>query len=168
MPLHLESLDLSEKLQGYKSVLLVSCPVCPAASLATDDDSPFIDFFRHGIKTPAFQDLLDEIRASLGRKGIKTGVFTSYLPCPTACMWTAGQRNRLRKRARDYDAALVLACESAQCTVKETLEDTDCEAILGMKLVGLTNATMKFEFPLKIRLDSPTRVSANEQVARAP
>lgn len=164
MPLHLEPLDLLERLQSYSSVLIVSCPVCPPASLASHNDAPFIEFFKHGIKTPAYEEYLDELRESLEREGIKTGMFTSYLPCPTTCMWTAGQRNRLLKRAREYDAALVMGCTSAQCTVEETLRDTNCDAILGMRLVGITNARLKFGFPLNVTLDRPMRVAANERM----
>ena len=167
MPLHLESLDLSDNLKCYKSVLLVSCPVCPPASLACDNDSPLIEFFKHGIKTPAYEEHLKQLRKSMEASGIRTGVFTSYLPCPTTCMWTTGQRNRLRKRARNYDAALVMGCESAQCTVKQTLKGTNCDAILGMQLVGITNAKLKFEFPLIVKLDSPMRVGAHEHSGHA-
>jgi hypothetical protein len=162
MPLHLEPLDLFQRLQSYSSVLIVSCPVCPPASLASNDDTPFIEFFKHGIKTPAYEEYLDSLRDSLAHEGIRTGVFTSYLPCPTACMWTAGQRKRLRKRAIDYDAALVMGCASAQCTVEETLKGTDCDAVLGMQLAGIINARLEFEFPLKIKLGSTMLVGANE------
>ena len=162
MPLHLESLDLLERLKGYSSVLIVSCPVCPPASLASDDDTPLIELFKHGIKTPAYEDHLDELRESLEREGIKTGVFTSYLPCPTTCMWTSGQRKRLLKRAKEYDAALVMGCASAQCTVEETLKETDTEAILGMRLAGIINAKLEFEFPLNVKLGSTMLVGANE------
>lgn len=167
MPLHLRSFDLSESLGSYRSVLLVSCPVCPPTSLASDNDSPLIEFFKHGIKTPAYENHLNEIRKSMEARGIRAGVFTSYLPCPTTCMWTSGQRNRLRKRAMHYDAALVMGCESAQRTVEEALEDTKCDVILGMRLVGLTNARLKFKFPLNIELDSPTRVNAHEHAGHA-
>jgi hypothetical protein len=167
MPLHLESLDLSDRLKSYKSVLLVSCPVCPPASLASDNDSLLIEFFKHGIKTPAYEEHLKELRKSMEAEGIRTGVFTSYLPCPTTCMWTAGQRNRLRKRAMNYDAALVMGCESAQCTVEETLKSTKCDAILGMRLVGITNAKLKLKFPLNIKLDSSMRVDAHEYTGHA-
>jgi len=165
MPLHLESLDLSDTLKSYQSVLLVSCPVCPPISLASDNDSQLIEFFKHGIKTPAYEAHLNELRKSMEAKGIRTGVFTSYIPCPTTCMWTAGQRNRLRKRAVNYDAALVMGCESAQCTVEETLKGTKCDAILGMRLVGITNAKLKLEFPLNIKLDRPMRVDAHEHAS---
>ena len=167
MPLHLESLDLSDRLKSYKSVLLVSCPVCPPASLASDNDSLLIEFFKHGIKTPAYEEHLKELRKSMEAEGIRTGVFTSYLPCPTTCMWTAGQRNRLRKRAMNYDSALDMGCESAQCTVEETLKSTKCDAILGMRLVGITNAKLKLKFPLNIKLDSPMRVDAHEHTGHA-
>ena len=163
MPLHLEPLDLQERLRSYRSVLIVSCPVCPPASLASDDDAPFIEFFKHGIKTPAYEEYLDALRDSLEHEGIKTGVFTSYLPCPTTCMWTAGQRKRLLKRAIEYDAALVMGCASAQCTVEETLKETDCDAILGMRLAGIINARLEFEFPLNVKLGSTRLVGANER-----
>ena len=121
MPLHLEPLDLHKELQQYSSVLLVSCPVCPPVSLATDKDMPFMEFLKHGIKTPAYEDFLGEVREQLEQGGVRTGVFTSYLPCAATCLWTAGQRNRLLKRAREFDAALVMGCESARHTVNETL-----------------------------------------------
>ena len=167
MPLHLESLDLSDSLKSYRSVLIVSCPVCPPTSLASDSDSPLIEFFKHGIKTPAYEEHLKELRTSMEARGIRTGMFTSYLPCPTTCMWSAGQRNRLRKRAMHYDAALVMGCESAKCTVERALKGTECDAILGMRLVGLTNAKLKFRFPLNVMLDSPMRVDAHEQGGHA-
>ena len=167
MPLHLEPLDIYDKLQEYASVLLVSCPICPPVSLATDKNMPFMEFFRHGIKTPAFEDHLDTLRARLEHDGIRTGVFTSYLPCAATCLWTSGQRHRLLRRASDYDAALVYGCESARYTVEDTLRDTDCDVILGMELVGVTNANLRFEFPLKVSLEKQTCVSANERTERA-
>ena len=167
MPLHLEPIDLSDQLQTYRSVLIVSCPVCPPVSLASDNDSPFIEFFKHGIKTPAFEDHLSGIREPLERDGIRTGVFTSYLPCAATCLWTKGQRSRLLKKAREYDAALVMGCESARYTVEETLKDAGCDVILAMQLVGITNAKLKFGFPLTVSLDSLARVSANERLERA-
>ena len=163
MPLHLQTLDLTQELRGYRSILFVSCPVCPPVSLATDNDSPFIEFFKHGIKTPAYEDYLDKVRESLEHDGIKTGVFTSYLPCAATCLWTSGQRGRLLRRAEEYDAAIVMGCESARRTVEDTLKDTDCDVVLGMQLVGITNATVKFEFPLTVRLENLARVNANEQ-----
>lgn len=168
MPLHLEPIDVSGELGDCKSVLVVSCPVCPPVSLVTDKDTPLIEFFKHGIKTPAYEAFIDKVRESLEKEGIKTDTFTSYLPCAATCLWTSGQRNRLRKRARDYDAALVMGCESARVTVEETLKDSDCRTILGMELVGITNATLKFGLPLTVRLENLARVNANERDGAAP
>jgi hypothetical protein len=167
MPLHLEPVDVSVGLQGYQSVLIVSCPVCPPVSLATDKDAPFLELFKHGIKTGAYEEYLNEIRESLGQRGVKTGVFTSYLPCAATCLWTEGQRKRLLKRAKDYDAAFVMGCESARRTVEETLKSTNCEVVLAMKLVGITNASLKFQFPFTVKLENVARVRANERVEDA-
>ena len=168
MPLHLEPLDLSDRLQDHSSALIVTCPVCPPASLASDNDSPFIEFFKHGIKTPAFEDFLEEFSDTLEQHDIRAGRFTSYMPCPTTCLWTSGQRNRLLKRAQDYDAVLVMGCESARYTVEEALKDIDCDVILAMQLVGITNASLKFELPFTIRLGNLARVEANERTVQAP
>lgn len=162
MPLHLEPLDVSVELEKYKSILIVSCPVCPPVSLATNRNSPFKEFFKHGIKTGAYEDHLNEVRDSLEQRGTKTGLFTSYMPCAAMCLWTTGQRNRLLKRAQNYDAALVMGCESARYTVEEALKDTACEVVLAMQLVGITNASLKFQFPLTVKLENLARVNANE------
>jgi hypothetical protein len=162
MPLHLKPLDYSAELENYKSVLIVSCPVCPPVSLATEKGSPLIEFLKSGIKTGAYEDYVREICKSLQQRGIRTGVFTSYLPCTAMCLWTKGQRNHLLKRTKDYEAALVMGCESARYTAEETLKNTDCKVVLGMQLVGITNATMKFEFPFTAKLEHLAQVKANE------
>ncbi|MDJ0750696.1 MAG: hypothetical protein QNJ11_14510 [Woeseiaceae bacterium] len=166
MPLHLEPLNISDELQEHSSALIVTCPICPPASLASDSDSPLIDFFKRGIKTPAYEDFIGELTRTLEQRGIKTGVFTSYLPSPIACGWTKGQRKRLLKRARNFDTVLVMGCESARYTVEETLKDTDCEVILAMRFVGITNASLTFEFPFTLRLGDLACVDANQQAAQ--
>lgn len=168
MPLHLTPLDVSCELADYNSVLIVSCPVCPPVSLATDNGTPLIDFFKSGIKTGAYEAYLRDVRKALEQRGVKTDVFTSRLPCTAMCLWTTGQRNRLLKRAKHYQAALVMGCESARHTVEETLKSADCDVILAMQLIGITNATLKFEFPLTIKLENLARVKANEDVRSAP
>jgi hypothetical protein len=104
MPLHLEPVDVSVDLENVRSVLIVSCPVCPPVSLAIQKGTPFIDIFKSGIKTPAFEDHIQNIRESLERRGVRTGVFSMYAPVPTMCLWTRGQHKRLRRRAKDFEA----------------------------------------------------------------
>ena len=164
MPLHLEALDVSSELEGASSVLIVSCPICPPVSLATDTNTPLMKFFRSGVKTPAYEDFIRKIRDEIEQRGATTGVFTSYLPCAAMCIWTKGQRNRLRKRAKGYDAALVMGCESARVTAEQILEGTDCNVVLGMRLVGITNATLRIRPTGTVDLPNLSKVQANEHM----
>ena len=162
MPLHLEPLDLSDELGKQESVLILSCPICPPVSIASERESPVIEFFRSGIKTRAYEDFLRETCESLEERGVRTSVLTIYAPSPMLCLWTSGQRKRLRKRASGFDAVLVMGCESARYTVEQALEDTNCKVLMAMRLVGITNATLKSKFPSTIALENLARVRANE------
>lgn len=154
MPLHLEPRDVSIELEPFRSVLIVWCPICPPMSLAMEHDSPFMEFFKSGFKTEAFEAYIESIRRPLEQRGVRTSVYALYVPTPMMCIWTKGQRSRLLKRAREYQAVLVLGCDSAAYTVQETLKGTDCQVIQGMKVVGGTNATLRARFPLTISLDN--------------
>jgi hypothetical protein len=167
MPLQLEPVDVSSDLERFRSVLIVSCPVCPPVSLAVQRSSPFIEFFKHGIKTDAFERHIKEIREPLEKRGVRTGAFSMYVPFPTMCLWTNGQHRRLLKRAKDYEAVLVLGCESARYTVQQTLENTNCEVIQAMRMTGLTNATVKYRFPLTLDLTEKSLVGESEEVEKA-
>jgi hypothetical protein len=161
----MDPVDCSADLENYKSVLIVSCPICPPVSLATERNSPLIQFFSRGIKTPAYEDYLEEIREPLEARGVRIGVFCTYTPCPAMCLWTEGQRGRLLKRARDYEAVLVMGCESARYTVERALDGTDCEVMLAMRMAGITNAAVKFRLPLTVDLKNVARVEAIKDVA---
>jgi hypothetical protein len=163
MPLHLEPLDVTDDLENITSVLIVSCPVCPPVSLAVQNGSPFIEVFKSGLKTGAFEDHVNEIRQALEQRGVRTGVCTMYAPVPTMCLWTGGQRRRLFKRAKDYEAVLVLGCDSATYTVQQALKETDCQVIQAMNLTGITNATVKFMFPMAIKLEETTCLREGEK-----
>ena len=96
---------------------------------------------------------MKSIRESLEQRGVRTGVYTTRLPSPLMCLWTEGQRNRLLKCAKDYEAVLVLGCISATNTVKDALKAIDCQVFQGMRMKGISNATMKFELPLTVKLE---------------
>ena len=153
MPVHLEPRDVSADLENFSSVLIVSCPVCPPMCLAIHQNSPFIEFFKRGIKTGAFEDYIQSIRKPLEQRGVRTGAYATHMPTPMMCLWTKGQRRRLLNRARDYEAVLVLGCDSATYSVQDALENTACQVIQGMQMIGTTNATLKFRFPMTIDLD---------------
>lgn len=154
MPIRLEPLDLAADLEAFKSVLIVACPMCPAASMAMLKQQPFIEFFKHGFKTQALEDYIAGVRKTLEQRGIRSDAFTMRLPHPLMCLWTAGQRRRLHRRARGFEAVLVLGCYSAAHTAKLTLEDTDCRVFQGMKEVGLANATVRAGYPFTVTLDT--------------
>jgi len=168
MPLHMEPMDVSAELAETDSVLIVSCPVCPPISLAMQNNAPFLEVFRSGLNTGAFEDYICSIRQPLEARGVKTGVYRTYAPCPTMCLWTKGQRNRFRRRAQDYETVVVLGCNTARYTVQDALRDTDCKVVQAMRTIGMTNAALKFEFPLTIRLEDKVRIGTGDKVERLP
>ena len=168
MPISLKPTDISNDLEKVSSVLVVTCPVCPCFSLAMQKDSPWIEFFKHGLKTGALEDHIKEIRDPLEERGIQTGAFTMRLPLPMMCLWTKGQRKRLLKRAKDFNAVVVLGCDSAAFTAQQVLKNTDCRVITGMRTVGITNATVTHRIPLTFELEDKTRVQIGQEGARKP
>lgn len=168
MPINLQPTDLSGDLENVSSVLIVLCPVCPCFSLAMQKDSPWIEFFRHGLKTGALEDHIKATLNPLEERGVRTGVLTMRLPLPMMCLWTKGQRKRLLKRAKDFEAAVVLGCDSAAFTAQQVLSNTDCRVIKGMRTVGITNATVTHRFPLTFELQDKTRVPIGQSGAHKP
>lgn len=150
MPVNLTPRDVTTDLAGFKSVLIASCPVCPPMCLAMQKGEPFIEFFKHGVKTAAFEDYIESIRDSLTQRGVRTGVFSIHTPTPMMCLWTKRQRARLLKRARDYEAVLVLACDSGTESARDALKDTDCQVIQSLDMDGVINATTSIQFPLTV------------------
>lgn len=169
MPVHLEPQDVSSDLERFSSILIVSCPICPPMCLAMEKKSPFIEFFKRGLKTAAFEDYIKTIREPLEQRGVRTGVYSTYVPCPMMCLWMKSQQSRLLKRAGDYEAVLVLGCDSATYTVQQALKNTDCRVVQGMRMVGAANATVKFRFPLTVDLEMhlmPKEIGARQQKTR--
>lgn len=153
MPILLQPIDLTSQLRQFGSVLIVSCPVCPAASMAIARKEPLFEFFKHGFKTDALEDHIRSIQADLERRGVRTDTFAIRMPHPLMCLWTARQRGRLLKRAIGFEAVLVLGCHSAAMTAEDALRDTDCKVFLGMREIGLTNATIRYRPPARVELD---------------
>ncbi|NKB58193.1 MAG: hypothetical protein GKS00_17855 [Alphaproteobacteria bacterium] len=153
MPLYLEPKDVIADLEDFRSVLIVPCPICPPMSLAMQTKTPFIDLFKHGLKTGAFEDYIQSIREPLEQRGIRTDVLTIRAPLPLMCLWTEGQRQRLVERAKDFEAVLVLGCNSATVTAKDALKDADCQVFQAMRMKAMANATTKFGFPPTMELE---------------
>lgn len=159
MPLYLEPSDIDEKITKFSSVLIVPCRICPAMSLAVAENGPYIQFFTRFLTTPAYARTIAEMRAQMAAKGIQTGVYQSDLPVPMICAWMAGQRRGLLKKARQFDAVVVMGCDSAVHTVQTVLDaDTDadatpCPVIRGMQVKGIVSVTPKVTWPGHIHLE---------------
>ncbi len=161
MPVKVTPRDVSADLADVKSVLVASCPVCPPMCAAMQKDAPFIELFKHGIKTPAFEEHIDSIRDTLTKRRVRTGTFTIHTPTPMMCLWTQGQRKRFLKRAREYDAALIMACDSGTESAMDALEETECKVVQGLDMEGVINATTSIRFPLVISM-KPRRERADQ------
>lgn len=153
MPILLQPTNVTAQLEQFGLVVIVSCPVCPAVSMAIARSEPLFDFFKHGFKTEALEDHIKSIQTDLERRGVRTAAFAMRLPHPLMCLWTARQRDRLLKRAISFEAVLVLGCHSAAMTAEDALRDADCKVFLGMREVGLTNATLRFGPTARVELD---------------
>jgi len=164
MPVNLTPRDVSADLAEFNSVLIASCPVCPPMCLAMQKKAPFIEFFKHGIKTEAFEDYIKSIRDSLTERGVETGVFSIHTPTPMMCLWTERQRKRFLKRAREYEATLILACDSGTVSAKDALKETDRAVVQALDMDGVINAKTTIRFPLCISME-PHDESASEREA---
>ena len=156
MPVNLTPRDVSSDLEGFNSVLIASCPVCPPMCLSMQKKEPFIEFFKHGTKTAAFEEYIQSIRDSLTQRGVRTDVFSIHAPTPMMCLWTKRQRGRLLKRAKDYEAVLILACDSGTESAKDALKDTNCQVIQSLDMDGVINATTSIHFPLTVVMERHT------------
>lgn len=153
MPIFLEPSDVIDDLKGFQSILIISCPICPPMCVSIQQKKPFLEPLKHGVKTPAFEDHIASIRKALSEHGVRTDTFTTRLPIPMMCLWTARQRAKILKRARNFEAVLVLGCDSATYTAVDALKDTDCSIFQGMQVKTITNATTSLCSPATIRLD---------------
>ena len=156
MPVNLTPRDVSSDLEGFNSVLIASCPVCPPMCLSMQKKEPFIEFFKHGTKTAAFEEYIQSIRDSLTQRSVRTDVFSIHAPTPMMCLWTKRQRGRLLKRAKDYEAVLILACDSGTESAKDALKDTNCQVIQSLDMDGVINATTSIHFPLTVVMERHT------------
>ena len=100
MPLLLKEMEILPQIAGLESVLIVPCRFCPAASLAVRESKPYLEPFRHLLRTESFESFIQSLSRRLRDRGIRTAVFDSKLPHQfVACMWSTGRRQHLAKRA---------------------------------------------------------------------
>lgn len=154
MPIHFNDLDVLSNVAGLSSALIVPCNMCPAATVAVREKKPFMQFFSSFLKSPPFEQYLKDLQSRLKGNGVKTKVFKSNLYHQWfMCMWTSAQRKKLQTAMKEYEAVIVLGCNSATETVRDTAKSTDCKVIEGMKTTGIMNAKLKFHFPCNVSFE---------------
>jgi len=130
------------------SALIVPCNLCPAVTVAVREKRPFLRLFRSPVKSAPFEEYLERLQSRLTEKGVATEVFRSNLYHQWfLCMWTSRRRKKLRKKAKNYDAVIVLGCDSATETVRKAVGSADVKVIEGMKTAGIMNGELGFRLP---------------------
>jgi len=154
MPVYLKDVYEFSELDTFGSVLIVPCRFCPAASLAVRRQAPYFELFKHFLKTASYEQYLDRFRFGLEKKGIKADIFNSHLPHQfVVCMWTSRRRKKLMKRAKNYDAVVVMGCEAAVQTICDAIESTLCKVFQGMRTEGIMSIKPLFHLPCSISLE---------------
>jgi len=155
MPIHFNDKDVLSEIAGLSSALIVPCNICPAVTVAAREGRPFIQFFKSFLKSAPFEQYIKALQSRLREKGVNTRVFRSNLVHQWfMCMWTVGQRKKLQKHAKSYDAVIVLGCDSATATVCNLVNSTETRVIEGMEIAGIMNAKLRFRLPCDISFES--------------
>lgn len=154
MPMHLVEQDVVPEVAGFKSALIVPCRFCPAASAAVRSGEPYIEFPRRVLKTASYERLLEGTKHDLESRGVKVSVFKSRSPHHfVLCMWSARRRKKLLERARQHEAVVVMGCEAAVESVRESLKTTGCHVVQGMRSDGVMSVRPKFSLPCNLWLE---------------
>jgi hypothetical protein len=153
MPVYLKDIHDFQQLEQFQSVLIVPCRSCPAASLALRNNEPYFEFFRHLLQTAAYERYIETMKSKLRKRGVKTDVFRSRLPQQfVVCMWTRKRRKHLMRRAKKYDALVVLGCEAAVQTILDSVDTASLHVVQGMRTEGIMSILPRFQWPGSITL----------------
>lgn len=159
MPVYLKDIDHFQALEQFRSVLIIPCRFCPAASFAARENKPYFEFLRNFLKTASYEQYIASMKSGLERTGVKADVFKSHLPHQfVVCMWSSRRRKKLMRTASNYDALVVLGCEAAVRTIHDSVKPTPCQVFQGMRAEGIMSIQPQFRFPcnISLRLDSIT------------
>ena len=167
MPIHFEDLDVFSEVSGLSSALIVPCNMCPAATVAVRKKKPFMQFFRSFLKSLPFEEYLLDFQSRLREYGVNSKIFRSNLYHQWfMCMWTSAQRKKLQTIAKQYEAVIVLGCDSATETVRDAVKSSECKVIEGMKVTGIMNATLKFHLPGNVSFENCRTIPITQQVSQ--
>ena len=148
MPIHFDDRDVVSEVAGLGSALIVPCNMCPAVTVALRENKPFMQIHRSLMKSPPFEKYLRKMQVRLEEQGVRTDIFRNNLYHQWfLCMWTAARQKKLRKCSEQYDALIVLGCDSATVTVRDAIKSNNCKVVEGMKMAGIMNAKLNFHLP---------------------
>lgn len=165
MPIHFNDHDVVSEAIRFTSILIVPCNMCPAATIAIRKKKPFMQFFRSLLKSAPFEQYLGELQSRLQEQGVRSDIFRSNIYHQWfMCMWTARRRKKLEREAKNYDAVIVLGCDSATETVRDVVPP-HVKVIEGMKTTGIMNARMSFRLPGNLVFDDCKVVPISRQRA---
>jgi hypothetical protein len=106
------------------------------------------------LKTGSYEKLLNTIRFNLEQKGVKADIFKSRWPHQfVVCMWTVWRRKKLLRRARNYEAVVVMGCEVAVQTIYDELETASCAVFQGMRSEGIMAIKPTLGMPANISIE---------------
>jgi hypothetical protein len=154
MPLALKPKEIKNEFDGSKSVLIVSCSVCPKMCLAAQNKKPYFSLLG-GDKQNAFKQYMQGVRNLLAQKGIASSVFKAPIDTPM-CLWPMKNRRKITEQSNNHDAIAVIGCDSALVTVKSSVPSTDKNIVQIMDVIGIANFISRISFPFDIYLEAAT------------
>ena len=154
MPVHLDDRNIISEVNGLSSALIVACNMCAGASLAMKENKPFLQPFSSLLKSPPLERHIKRLQSQLSKKGLKTkwfrvGIIQQFF----LCLWTSRQRRKLQEAVREYEAVIVLGCDSAFKTIRDSVQGTNCKVIEGTEVRGIMNTKPKVHFPCIISFE---------------
>lgn len=154
MPFHFNTLKDNSEFTSFKSVLIVPCRFCPAASFSISNHKSYIELFRKFLATDSYERYIKNLKSGLVEEGIKTNIFKSKIIHQfVLCMWTSKRRKKLAEQAKNYEAIIVLGCEAAVKTIKDSVKNTSCKVFQGLETKGLMSIQPKFNLNGKVSLE---------------
>jgi hypothetical protein len=154
MPFHFKIKEDLSEFEQFKSVLIIPCRFCPAASSAVSNNVPYIKLFSNFLKTDSYEKYTKDLKSDFETRGIKSDVFESKLLHQfVLCMWTPKRRKKLSNRAKEYEALVVLGCEAAVQTIRDAVKSSSCKVFQGLETEGVMSIKPGFKLPCNISLN---------------
>ena len=75
MPVQFNDVDVIRQVAGLTFALIVPCNMCPAVSVATRQQKPFMRLLRSCFKSIPFEQHIKALQSRLQEKGLTTSVF---------------------------------------------------------------------------------------------